>query len=82
MNKLKGWLNLFWEYGNSGIKPKYMPKQKYTDGERVEVCMNDDRRWRQATFRQKTVEVYYWTQEPGEEPCGWDRIRKIDPDKK
>jgi len=52
---------------------------KFKDGERVEVCMNDDRRWRQATFRQKTVEVYYWTQEPGEEPCGWDRIRKIDP---
>jgi len=52
---------------------------KFKDGELVEVCMNDDRRWRQATFRQKTVEVYYWTQEPGEPPCGWDRIRKIDP---
>jgi hypothetical protein len=55
---------------------------KFKDGERVEVCTNDDRRWRQAKFRQKTVEVYYWTQEPGEEPCGWDRIRKIDTDKK
>jgi hypothetical protein len=55
---------------------------KFKDGERVEVCTNDDRRWRQATFLQKTIDVLYWTQEPGEPPCGWDRIRKIDPDKK
>jgi len=55
---------------------------KFKDGERVEVCTNDDRHWRQATFLQKSVEVTYWTQEPGEPPCGWDRIRKIDLDKK
>lgn len=82
MNKLKGWLNLFCEYGNSGIKPRYMPKQKYTYGERVEVRDDDDQDWVEATFVQKVVDITYWTQEPGSPACGWEQIRKIDPHKK
>ena len=82
MNKLKGWLNFFWEYGNSGIKPRYMPKQKYTEGERVEVRDDNDQDWVEATFVQKVVDITYWTQEPDSPACGWEQIRKIDPNKK
>ena len=82
MNRLKGWLNLFWEYGNSGIKPRYIPKQKYTYGERVEVQNADDSHWIEATFVHHSEVGVYWTKEDGQKPRHWDRIRKIDPYKK
>ena len=56
-----------------------MSKFKY--GERVEVRDDDDQDWVEATFVQKVVNITYWTKEPGSPWCGWEQIRKIDPDK-
>ena len=55
-------------------------EQEFEYGEPVEVRDDDDQQWVRATFIQKVVDVSYWTQEPGSPACGWEQIRKIQPD--
>jgi hypothetical protein len=55
-------------------------KEEFTYGELVEVREEANQRWVKATFVQKVVDVRYWTQEPGEPACGWQQIRKIQPE--